>query len=178
MHLFLVMLGGRVTGCNIELHDVRWVVGETIKDTIPELKKQWIGSRRGLHIDSYRRVKQVDGYQVSIHTGSERHAGQPKGPKLWFVNLGAYSASDMAEQHQFGLITAESTQAAKAKTKRMWLRGLEQIHKDDLFPVDGSPNVDDLLPIDGNGLWHVRLTPSSNETNDSDTPEWYGYWRI
>ena len=99
-------------------------------------------------------------------------------PKLWFVNLGAYSASDMAEQHQFGLITAESTQAAKAKTKRMWLRGLDQIHKDDLFPVDGSPNVDDLLPIDGNGLWHVRLTPSSNETNDSDTPEWYGYWRI
>ena len=50
MDLFLVVLGGRIKGCHVELHDVRWVVGDSIEDTIPELKRQWFGTRRGLHI--------------------------------------------------------------------------------------------------------------------------------
>ena len=50
--LFLVVLGGRCKGCHVEQHDVRWVVGETIDATLPALRKEWIGLRRGLHIDS------------------------------------------------------------------------------------------------------------------------------
>ena len=52
--LFLVVLGGRCKGCHVEQHDVRWVVGETIDATLPALRQEWIGLRRGLHIDSYR----------------------------------------------------------------------------------------------------------------------------
>ena len=33
--LFLVVLGGRIDGCQVELHDVRFVVGPTIETTIP-----------------------------------------------------------------------------------------------------------------------------------------------
>ena len=60
MKLFLVMLGGRSRGCHIEQHDVRWVVGDSIDDTLPELVRQWGGLRRGLHLDSYRMVNRVD----------------------------------------------------------------------------------------------------------------------
>ena len=53
--LFLVVLGGRAKKANIELHDVRWVVGSKIEDTYDALRKDWFGSPRGLHIDSYKK---------------------------------------------------------------------------------------------------------------------------
>ena len=52
LSLFIVVLGGRSLKSNIEIHDVRWVLGETIEDTFPELRKQWLGKKSGLHIDS------------------------------------------------------------------------------------------------------------------------------
>ena len=64
--LFLVVLGGRCKGCHIEQHDVRWVVGETIEATLPALRQEWIGLRRGLHIDSYRCIDHVDGHRVEV----------------------------------------------------------------------------------------------------------------
>ena len=64
--LFLVVLGGRIDGCQVELHDVRFVVGPTIETTIPELQKQWVGRRRGLHLDSWMEVRQIDGYAVTL----------------------------------------------------------------------------------------------------------------
>ena len=176
MDLFLVVLGGRIKGCHVELHDVRWVVGDSIEDTIPELKRQWFGTRRGLHIDSYRRVQLVDGFKVSI--SRDCAAPTEQAMKLWFVNLGAYSPTEMAEQHRFGVVAARSSQAAKARAKKQWLDGMEQIHKDDLHPLDPNTGIDDLLPIDGNGAWKVVLTPDNASSPSPDTPDWYGYWVI
>ena len=52
--LFLVVLGGRIAGAHIELHDVRFVAGTSIDDTLPHLRRQWFGARKGLHLDSWR----------------------------------------------------------------------------------------------------------------------------
>ena len=60
------MLGGRAEKANIELHDVRWVVGSKIEDTYDTLRKDWFGSSKGLHIDSYKRIKYVDGYRINL----------------------------------------------------------------------------------------------------------------
>ena len=60
-HLYLVVLGGRINGCNVELHDVRWVVGETIEDTIKTLRSEWFGDKKGLHIESYRKIQTIEG---------------------------------------------------------------------------------------------------------------------
>ena len=107
MNLFLVVLGGRSKGCHIEQHDVRWVVGDSIDDTLPELVRQWSGLRRGLHIDSYRTVSRVDGHNVVVQSGRASGA-LAEATKLWFVNLGAYRSDSMAEQHHFGLVAAPS----------------------------------------------------------------------
>ena len=64
--LFLVVLGGRVKNCHIEQHDVRWVIGEQIEETIPTLRDEWIGLKSGLHIDSYRCIRRVDGHRVTV----------------------------------------------------------------------------------------------------------------
>ncbi len=42
--LYLVVLGGGAEKANIELHDVRWVVGSKIEDTYDTLRKDWFGS--------------------------------------------------------------------------------------------------------------------------------------
>ena len=64
--LFLVVLGGRVDKANVELHDVRWVVGSKIEDTYEVLRSNWFGSLRGLHIDSYKKIKYLDGYKINL----------------------------------------------------------------------------------------------------------------
>ena len=42
--LFLVVLGGRAKLANVELHDVRWVVGSKIEDTYNLLRREWFGT--------------------------------------------------------------------------------------------------------------------------------------
>ena len=64
--LYLVVLGGRASKANVELHDVRWVVGSRIQDTYDMLRRDWFGSIEGLHIDSYKKINNVDGYRINI----------------------------------------------------------------------------------------------------------------
>ena len=64
--LFLVVLGGKAKKANIELHDVRWVIGSRIEDTYDTLRNDWFGSQRGLHIDSYKKIKNIDGYKINL----------------------------------------------------------------------------------------------------------------
>ena len=180
--LFLVVLGGRCKGCHVEQHDVRWVVGETIDATLPALRQEWIGLRRGLHIDSYRCIDHVDGYRVEV-VEQAQDPSSTDGPQLWFVNLGAYDATSMAEQHAFGVIVARSSASAKARARQRWLKGQEQVHKDDLHPVEMDSALDDLLPIHGNGRWHLKLI-ADDQVDDGQVdygpahPDWYGYWKI
>ena len=64
--LYLVVLGGKAKKANIELHDVRWVVGSKIEDTYDTLRKDWFGSPKGLHIDSYKKIQYIDGYKINL----------------------------------------------------------------------------------------------------------------
>ena len=66
MFLYLVVLGGSVNRANIELHDVRWVVGSKIEDTFDTLRREWFGLVEGLHIDSYKKIKYVDGFRIDL----------------------------------------------------------------------------------------------------------------
>ena len=175
--LFLVVLGGRCKGCHIEQHDVRWVVGETIEATLPTLRREWIGLRRGLHIDSYRCIDHVDGHRVEV-VEQAQDPSSSDGVHLWFINLGAYDPTSMAEQHDFGVIAARSSASAKAKARQRWLKGREHVHKDDLHSVQMDSAMDDLLPIQGNGQWYLKLTANSRVEEPPAHPDWYGYWKI
>ena len=175
--LFLVVLGGRCKGCHVEQHDVRWVVGETIEATLPTLRREWIGLRRGLHIDSYRCIERADGHRVDVVERAE-DTSTLDGPRLWFVNMGAYEPTSMAELHAFDVFVARSSASAKARARQRSLKGKEQVHKDDLHDVQVENGLDDLLPIQGNGQWHLELIPDERTSEPSSHPDWYGYWKI
>ncbi|MFX7155938.1 DUF1543 domain-containing protein, partial [Acinetobacter baumannii] len=64
--LFMFYVGGDCGNSNIELHDVRFSVGETAKDCYDDLRAQWWGTKESLHIDSWSEIDQVDGYAVTL----------------------------------------------------------------------------------------------------------------
>ena len=74
--LYLVVLGGRAKKANIELHDVRWVVGSKIEDTYDTLRKDWFGSPKGLHIDSYKKIQHIDGHKIKIKNVEKHEIGK------------------------------------------------------------------------------------------------------
>jgi len=131
--LYLVVLGGRAEKANIELHDVRWVVGSKIEDTYDTLRKDWFGSSKGLHIDSYKKIKYIDGHKINLiniekdKIEKKQLAKKNKSKKnLWFVNIGGYNSTSMMEEHEFGIVIASNKLEAKNIAKSKWLIGCKK----------------------------------------------------
>ena len=162
MQLFLVYLGGTAPGANIELHDVSFVAVQQLEQAYPQLRQQWFGTAKGLHIDSYMQVKHIDGYAVSLHD-----TPQQSDLKLYFVNYGGYYPDKIAEQHDFMLCVASSLPEAKAKAKQLLLTTADSPHKDDLLALDDCFAVEQLQ-----GLYvHLDASGQSQPMH----PDWSGY---
>ena len=183
--LYLVVLGGRAKKANIELHDVRWVVGSKIEDTYDTLRKDWFGSPQGLHIDSYKKIKYIDGYKINLiyfekdKIDKKQLVKKNKSKKyLWFVNIGGYSPTSMQEKHEFGLVTASTKLEAKNIAKSKWLIGCKKKHKDDIASLEMFFRCDDCDLIKKIGNWEIVLTPNCNFIKENNYPDWYGYQKI
>ena len=183
--LYLVVLGGRAKKANIELHDVRWVVGSKIQDTYYTLRKDWFGSPQGLHIDSYKKIKYIDGYKINLiyfekdKIDKKQLVKKNKAKKyLWFVNLGGYDPTSMQEKHEFGLVTASTKLEAKNVAKSKWLIGCKKKHKDDLASLAMIISCDDCQQIKKIGNWQIELSLDNNFIQENNYPDWYGYKKI
>ena len=183
--LYLVVLGGRAKKANIELHDVRWVVGSKIEDTYETLRKDWFGSPKGLHIDSYKKIKYIDGYKINLITFEKDNIDKKQSVKknktkkyLWFVNIGGYDPTSMQEKHEFGLVAALNKVEAKNIAKSKWLNGFKKKHKDDIASLEMLISCDDCELIKKIGSWEIELTPDNKFIEEKNYPDWYGYQRI
>ena len=184
-YLFLVVLGGRADKANVELHDVRWVVGSKIEDTFNELRKNWFGSIDGLHIDSFKKIEYIDGYKINLKNFEKNkiknkqsfHQINPQ-KNLWFVNIGGYDPSSMQEKHEFGLVVASSSMQAKNIAKSKWLSGCRKKHKDDIESVKMLISCDDCKLIKNIDSWEIELILENNLVEETNYPDWYGYKRI
>lgn len=137
MKLFMFYVGGDVAGSNVELHDVRFSIGETDEACRDDLRRQWWGDPRSLHLDCWGAVEQVDGFDVSIApagTVSETT------DRLYFVNLGGYSPTEFRELHENVLVVAPDAAGAKAAALSR-LAGWRLPHKDNLIEVDKTTDV-------------------------------------
>ena len=166
--LFLVYVGGTAPGANIELHDIRFVVGQCMEDTYEAIRKGWFGTQKGLHLDSYVHLRHVDGYRIHL---TQKAPEQPTGKQLYFVNFGGYFANKLAEYHDFTVVVADSPQSAKqlarAQVLKAGLAGAEQIHKDDLLALD------DCLCVDLVDEHFVTLEYDGEQ--QALVPDWKGY---
>jgi len=182
--LYLVVLGGKAKKANIELHDVRWVVGSKIEDTYDTLRKDWFGSPKGLHIDSYKKIEYIDGYKINLINFEKDKIEKSQLVKnkaqkyLWFVNIGGYDPSSMQEKHEFGLVVASSKLEAKNIAKSKWLIGCQKKHKDDIASLEMLISCDDCQLIKKIGNWEIKLTPDNKFIEETNYPDWYGYQKI
>ena len=184
-YLFLVVLGGRADKANVELHDVRWVVGSQIEDTFNDLRNNWFGSIDGLHIDSFKKIEYIDGYKINLiyfekdKIDKKQLVKKNKAKKyLWFVNLGGYDPTSMQEKHEFGLVTASTKLEAKNVAKSKWLIGCKKKHKDDIASLEMLLRCDDCELIKKIGKWQIELTLDNNFIEENNYPDWYGYQKI
>ena len=185
VYLFLVVLGGRAKKANIELHDVRWVVGSRIEDTYDVLRRHWFGTFQGLHIDSYKKINYVDGYKINLKNIENKKIKNEKSfirdnnkKNLWFVNIGGYDPLSMQEKHEFGLVVASSSVEAKNKAKSKWLNGCKKKHKDDVNSIKNLVTLDDCELIKKIENWEIELLLEDNFIEETNYPDWYGYKRI
>ena len=182
--LYLVVVGGRSPKANIELHDVRWVIGSKIEDTFDQLRNDWFGSTNGLHIDSYKKINSIDGYRINLREKDNKELRkndfEKKIPnkKLWFVNIGGYDPSSMQEKHEFGLVIASNKLDAKNRAKSKWLIGCEKKHKDDIASLEMLFSCDDCELIKKIDNWEIELTLEHNYIEENIHPDWYGYQKI
>ena len=137
--LHVVMLGGSHPRARIELHDVVFVDTPHLADAHAELRRQWFGDPRGVHIDSWMEVDGIDGYQVRFSTT----APVADAPRLYFLNLGGYVNGEFGEAHRYLLVVATNATQAKAKA-----RALARDITWQLPHVDAVLQVDDCLPVD------------------------------
>ena len=184
-YLFLVVLGGRAIKANVELHDVRWVIGSRIEDTFPVLRRDWFGASEGLHIDSYKKINYVDGYKINLRNLENKKLKNNKllnrnisKKYLWFVNIGGYDPSSMQEKHEFGLVVAKNSLEAKNSAKSKWLNGFKKKHKDDITSLKKFFILDDCEPIKKIGSWEIELILEDNILEETNSPDWFGYMRI
>jgi hypothetical protein len=131
MKLFMFYVGGNFRNSNTELHDVRFSVGETVPDCYQDLRAQWWGDPKSLHLDCWGEVAQADGHDVVLV--EEQPAAVEN--RLFFVNLGGYRPDQFAELHRNVLVVAPSEIAAKARALQM-VDGWSTPHKDRLFDVE------------------------------------------
>ena len=163
MKLFMAVLGGNCGNSNIEVHDVRFVVGESIDGCLDQLRREWYGDAKGLHLDSYTEVTAVEGYRIEV----SHQPPAPTSPKLFFVNVGGYLPGKFLEFHDIGLYGCHSSHEAKQLALKQLLASYEQSHRDDLYEVDNCIEVNLL------DRHYIHLV--TDETAVTQGPTWYGY---
>ncbi|UFH51200.1 DUF1543 domain-containing protein [Pseudomonas sp. KNUC1026] len=136
--LFVVMLGGTHPRAKIEVHDIAFVQAGSLEQAYPQLRDQWFGSPKGLHIDAWMAVDGVEHWRVELSP----LAPPPESPRLYFINLGGYDRQAFGEAHQYLLVVAHDKRAAMAKAKGQVLAHWSKPHTDAVLEVD------DCLPID------------------------------
>ncbi len=131
MHLFVIYIGGSHSQSLIELHDIRFVIANTIEETYDALRQSWWGEATSLHLDAWGILNYADGHHILISNQPPHNMAN----KLFFVNLGGYDQSQFTELHQNIFVVASDAQEAKQKAVQQ-IKQWESPHRDYLHEID------------------------------------------
>ncbi len=165
MKLYMINLGGKVEGCNLEVHDVQFLAADRIDDTVELLKRNWYGKAEKLHIDSYKLITGADGHAVRLTKEK-----QESGKQLYFVQLGGYRKDTNQELHEIGLLIGDSLQEVKERAVKELQTDVIQNHVDSIVRVE-----DCLISVDG-AQYYLELSKSQEAYELA--PDWFGYRRL
>ncbi len=176
--LFMLLIGCSPPGRHIEQHDIFFGIGEHISDLIPDVINFWPEAKGKLHFDAWRKVKLVNGFEVSI---------QPEPPQnthhLFFINLGGYKKNEFEEFHYKMVIAAkdkgEAVQLSKqtAFYKHTGIKGANS-HIDDKYGIDVDDiyAIKDILPSAMKSKYYISIQAASTDVADDEIH--LGYFKI
>ena len=143
----MVLIGCKPEGRHTEQHDIYFGIASSMKELLPQIIAFWPEAKGDLHIDGWREVTQVDGFDVKIEDRLMDKNDQNY--QLFFINLGGYKLNEFDEFHYKMIVAApnkgEAVKRAKATAfyKHTQFDGAKS-HIDDKYGVD----VDDLYEIE------------------------------
>lgn len=151
LKLFMILLGCKPDGRNIEQHDLFFGIGKSLSDVKNDIINFWKEAKEKIHIDGWREVNWVDGYKVEV-TGKQELAASAN-EKLLFINLGGYKQNEFEEYHYKMLTVAADKGIAIQKAKQTAFykhTGFEgaSSHIDDKYGIDVDDiyEIEDILP--------------------------------
>lgn len=165
--VFAVYLGGTCKGARIEVHDLVFVLSESVKTAFPKLKELWFGDKNSVHVDAWSELSQVDGYEVSLKTPSAKSKKSLN--KLYAVNVGCYNKQMFGEEHHFFFLVGQNKNEVKARAKGL-VKDRQLLHVDNLIDVD---DVIELSQIEGK---EIVLSPSGAASTQPEIN--HVYWPI
>ncbi|MBE7177237.1 MAG: DUF1543 domain-containing protein [Mucilaginibacter polytrichastri] len=181
--LFMILLGSKAPARVVEQHDYFFGIAPQLRDLIPQMRAFWPEAGNSLHIDGWREVTHVEGYRVDIVPAGDKPA--PGEERLFFINLGGYTAGRLEEQH-YNLLTVDKDRSAALKTSKLTpffkqstiakVKGANA-HIDEKYGIDVDDFylIEDLLSNEQKSAWHIRLTPTEAAVQDEVH---LGYFRL
>ena len=181
--LYMLLLGSKAPGRHVEQHDFFFGIATSLKELVPQIKAFWRNTGTSLHIDGWREVNTVDGYQIKI--APKHEAIQPATEKLFFINLGGYQPNKLEEQHYVVLTVQEDRGLAIHQAKRSvffrtnTIAGMKgaNAHIDDKYGIDVDDiyRIEEMLSPELKDLYHIQITPATGLTEDEIH---LGYFRL
>ena len=179
MKLFYIIIGCTPKGRHTEQHDVFFGIAENIRDLVPEIINFWPEAKGKLHVDAYREVNFVNGYQVEVVEKSKKSTNET----LFFFNLGGYLPDVLQEYHQQVLVVEKSLSEATQKLKSSaFYKDYNQpngasSHIDDIYAldVDDAFAVEDILPLSQKEKFSLKLTKTDHVSEDKI---YNGYFKL
>lgn len=176
----MLLLGANLPGRHTEQHDIFFCIGHELKDFVPDIKQFWPEAGEKVHIDAWRTVTSVDGYNIEVveKTGNV----QVSTPKLFFINLGGYKEHEFEEFH-YKMITVATDkgiaiqQAKKTAFYKHTSFGAATSHIDDKYgiDVDDMYEIADILPEAVKDKYTLRITEAVQVLED---PIHMGYFKL
>jgi len=167
--LYMVLLGCTPKGRLTEQHDIFFGIGSSLQEMIPDMYTFWPDGGQ-LHVDSWREVTHVDGYNISI---GPREESNNEDNKLFFLNLGGYKPGDLEEYHYKMLAVAPKMAAAvKQSKKTAFYKHLgfkaAPSHIDEKYgiDIDDTHKVEDILPPHLKEQFSIRITMAETGAED------------
>ena len=168
----MVMLGCKPEGRYTEQHDIFFGIADSLKALVPQMHIFWKEAKGKLHIDAWREVTQVDGYNITVVDKQNNESINQQ--KLFFINLGGYKQNEFEEYHYKLLIAAEDMSKAIQRSKETAFYkhcGFKNAvsHIDDKYGIDVDDvyEVADNLVADVKNKFRLNLIPASvNKTDE------------
>jgi hypothetical protein len=170
LKLYMILLGCRPEGRHIEQHDMFFVIGRSLKEIVPAINEFWPEAKGNIHIDAWREVTNVEGYDININLKTEV---DNYGLSLFFINLGGYKKDEFEEYHYKVIVVAKDVDEAKARAKETafyqhtGIKGAPS-HIDDKYGVDADDihAIEDILPKAMREKYSIEITPSARQHTD------------